>query len=71
MNATRIAIASQFLSMAAATTLLAQTLPSPSVASLGDCHLTTGAVLPIAGSRIVRMAGWTQRITTCRNMSLT
>jgi homoserine O-acetyltransferase/O-succinyltransferase len=46
MRPTRAVIAAQFVSMVLATTLLAQPVPPPSVASLGDCRLSTSAVLP-------------------------
>ena len=39
-------IAAQFVSAALATTVLAQAVPPPTVASLGDCRLGTVAVLP-------------------------
>jgi homoserine O-acetyltransferase/O-succinyltransferase len=46
MRPTRAVIAAQFLSMVVATTVLPQQVPPPSVASLGDCRLSTVAVLP-------------------------
>ena len=46
MKPSSIAIAAQFVSMVLAPTMLAQTVPPPIVASLGDCRLSTAAVLP-------------------------
>ena len=46
MKPTRSVIAAQFVGAVLATTVLAQTVPPPRVASLGDCRLGTAAVLP-------------------------
>jgi homoserine O-acetyltransferase/O-succinyltransferase len=46
MKPSSIVIAAQFVSMVLTPTMLAQTVPPPIVASLGDCRLSTAAVLP-------------------------